>query len=280
MVALAHVVAPRAFDIGDVAEIDRVLGRHRLARRRYLLERHAVLPPLGDIHEGAAVGAEHPLVGREDQEVGIERLHVDAAHARHRAWRRPAARRLSPSPPWRCAACRARRHPTNAPRRSTPAPAARAPGRSIASSTADVQSPSVGLLHRLDRVAAGSRRGSSIRAPARCDRPAAPAPGCRAGSPEPCRRSPRHSPRRGSGRRRRDRRRSGRRRPCGRARTAGTGNCFPASTAGPCARRRRGRPPAPRAAAGSRTRHSGNRRRAGCRTARVGKEACKSPPSG
>ena len=36
---------------------------------------------LGDIHEGAAVGTEHPLVGREDQEVGIERLHVDVADA-------------------------------------------------------------------------------------------------------------------------------------------------------------------------------------------------------
>ena len=36
---------------------------------------------LGDVHEGAAVGPQHPLVGREDQEIGIERLHVDVADA-------------------------------------------------------------------------------------------------------------------------------------------------------------------------------------------------------
>ena len=81
MVALAHVVAPRALGIGEVAEVDRVFGGDGLARRRRLLQRHTVLMAPGDIHEGAAIGTQHPLVGREDQEVGVERLHIDAADA-------------------------------------------------------------------------------------------------------------------------------------------------------------------------------------------------------
>ena len=155
VVALAHVVAPRVVAIGRVAEVDRVLGVDRRARPRGLLERHAVLMALGDVHEGAAVGTEHPLVGREDQKVGIERLHVDVPHAgivRGVDQQRRALLLAAPRGPRRG---RWRRRPTSAPRKSKPAPPAAAPARSIAASTADVQSPSLGPLHRIDHEAAG-----------------------------------------------------------------------------------------------------------------------------
>ena len=46
-----------------------------------LLQRNAGLVALGDVEEGAAVGAEQPLVGREHHEVGIERTDIERQHA-------------------------------------------------------------------------------------------------------------------------------------------------------------------------------------------------------
>ena len=81
MIALAHVEAARAVDIVDVGEVDLLLGTHRAPAVARLLERNAVLAALGDIEEGAAVRTEHPLVGREHDEVRIERAHVELGDA-------------------------------------------------------------------------------------------------------------------------------------------------------------------------------------------------------
>ena len=81
MVALAHVEAPRARDVGRVGEIGHAFRCDRAAAVARLLERHAVLVAPGDVKKRAAVGAEHPLVGRKHQEVGIERAHVERQHA-------------------------------------------------------------------------------------------------------------------------------------------------------------------------------------------------------
>ena len=81
MIALAHVEAARVADIVGVGEVDLLLGTHRAPAVARLLERNAVLAALGDIEEGAAVGTEQPLVGRERDEVRVERAHVDLGDA-------------------------------------------------------------------------------------------------------------------------------------------------------------------------------------------------------
>ena len=137
MVALAHVEAPR---IGDIAEIARNRPRSRRARRAgrsRLLERNAVLVALGDVEEGAAVGTEHPLVGREDQEIRIECAHVDRQHAGAVRGVDQEARALLPQRARDSARCRSARRPTSAPTRSRRAPTGAAPGRSMAARTAD-----------------------------------------------------------------------------------------------------------------------------------------------
>ena len=99
MIALAHVVAPRIGQIARVGEVDRVLGFDVAPSERGLLERHAVLMALGDIDEGAPIGTEHPFVGREDQEIRIERLHVgrdDADAVRGIDQQRGAVRAATP----------------------------------------------------------------------------------------------------------------------------------------------------------------------------------------
>ena len=81
MIALAHVETARVADIVRVGEVDLLLGPHRFAPVARLFERNAALVTARDIEEGAAIGAEQPLVGRERHEVGIERAHVEFGHA-------------------------------------------------------------------------------------------------------------------------------------------------------------------------------------------------------
>ncbi len=93
MVALAHVEAAGVGEEADVGEVAGALGPHVASAVRRLLERNAVLLPRGDVDEGAAVGPEHPLVGREDQEIWIEPCHVggDDADGVGRIDEKPAA---------------------------------------------------------------------------------------------------------------------------------------------------------------------------------------------
>ena len=81
MIPLAHVEAARVVAIGEVCEIDVRFGAHALAGRRCLLEGHAVLVALGDVEEGAAVGAKQPFVGGKADEVRVEGLDVEVHHA-------------------------------------------------------------------------------------------------------------------------------------------------------------------------------------------------------
>ena len=81
MIALAHVVAARVGLITGVGKVHRVLRLDVAATERCLLERHTALVTLGDVDEGATVGTEHPLVGRKNQEIGIEALDVGRQHA-------------------------------------------------------------------------------------------------------------------------------------------------------------------------------------------------------
>ena len=81
MIALAHVETPGVADIGQVGEIDLVLGAHVAAGGCRLLERDAVLMAFGDIEKGAAVGSDQPFVGREQHEIRIEAFDVHRQHA-------------------------------------------------------------------------------------------------------------------------------------------------------------------------------------------------------
>ena len=160
VVALAHVEAPRIADVVDVREVDILLGAHRAAPVARLLQRNAVLVALGDIQEGAAVGTEQPLVGREDHEVRIERAHVERQHAGARAWHRRAGRRPARAARGRRGRGRPRRRRTSAPRRSRRARAVRHRDRSIAVSERPRSS-------RRRRAGAPSRRRSRPAADAR-----------------------------------------------------------------------------------------------------------------
>ena len=211
----------RASAVARVGEIDRLLGPDVAPAERGLLERHAVLMALGDIEEGAAVGPEHPFVGREDQEVRIE-LRARPSPSRPRcAWHRPA----TPRPARRSASRHplevdARRRPTSAPRRSRPAPPAARPAarwppapppssrRRPAAHRLDGEAPALGA--RVIHSSTGeewSFCSTSTREPRGIGSTLPP--------------SPRRSRPRRSARRRRHRRRSARAAAGGRARAAG-----------------------------------------------------------
>ena len=79
MIALAHIEAPGVAEIGRIGEVTVLLGTDRAAAVARLFERDAVLVALRDIKEGPAIGAEEPLIGREGDEVRIERADIDGS---------------------------------------------------------------------------------------------------------------------------------------------------------------------------------------------------------
>jgi hypothetical protein len=80
MIALAHVEAPRIAHISGVGEIGVLFGAHSAAAVAGLLKRNAGLMAFGDLKESAPIGAEQPFVGREHDEIRIERAYVQANH--------------------------------------------------------------------------------------------------------------------------------------------------------------------------------------------------------
>src|SRR5262245_54319151 len=143
MIALAHVEASRAGDEFGIAIVALALGRDGAAAIAGLLQRHAVLATFRDVEKGAPVRPQQPLVSGEDEEVGVEAAHVDvitpaacvASTSSIAPCRRSAAatRSISTAPPSDQCTDEIEARPTGD-----------APGRSIAASTAVVQSPAAG----------------------------------------------------------------------------------------------------------------------------------------
>src|SRR5205085_11138253 len=75
------VEAPRIAEVTRIGKIDRILRTDMAAAGSGLLQRQPALMALGDIDEGAAIGAEQPFVGRKYHEVRVEARNVQLDHA-------------------------------------------------------------------------------------------------------------------------------------------------------------------------------------------------------